>query len=97
VVQQVTDIVDASLADLPVHERFIRVIQPGRQRWVLVHVVLPTDYRTDGLGTLDALRTQTQQALCEAHVATFVDILFTADRQWGAPLSDGGAGGPTST
>ena len=97
VIRQVTDIVDATLTDLPVKERFIRVVQPGRQRMVLVHVVLSTDYRFDGLGPLDAIRLRTYEALREAHVATIVDVLFTADRQWGAPLSDGGSGGPTST
>jgi predicted Co/Zn/Cd cation transporter (cation efflux family) len=97
VVKQVIDIVDANLADLPVQERFVRVVQPGRQRMVLVHVVLAADYRPDGLSQLDAIREQAQEALSKAHVATIADILFTADRQWGAPLSDGGAGGPRPT
>jgi cation diffusion facilitator family transporter len=94
VIKQVTEIVDASLQDLPVQERFIRVVQPGRQRMVLVHVVLAAKYRPEGLSHFDAIRARTNEALGKAHVATFVDILFTADRQWGAPLSDGGAGGP---
>jgi hypothetical protein len=28
---------------------------------------------------------------------TVVDMMFTADRRWGAPLSEGGYGGPDST
>jgi predicted Co/Zn/Cd cation transporter (cation efflux family) len=63
---------------------------------VLVHVVLPTDYRPDRLSQLDAIRFQTYQALCETNVVTIVDVMFTTDRQWGAPLSDGGSGGPMS-
>jgi cation diffusion facilitator family transporter len=97
VVKQVTGIVDANLSILPVQERFVRVIQPGRQRMVLVHVVLPADYRSDGLQQFDTIRLQTHKALCESHVATFVDILFTAERQWGAPWSDGGFGGPANS
>ena len=96
IVQQVTEIVDASLSALPVQERFIRVVQPGRQRMVLVHVVLPSVYRPDGLSQLDEIRGQTYRELSESHVATLVDILFTTDRQWGAPLSDGGSGGKES-
>ena len=92
VIDEVVGIVDMNLMDLPVKERFIRVIQPGRQRMVLVHVVLPTDYKLDGLRRLDEVRAKTQAALENAHVATILDMLFTADRQWGAPLSDGGAG-----
>lgn len=97
VLKQITDIVDENLNDLPIQERFIRVIQPGRLRMVLVHVVLQTDYRPDSLNSLDSIRDQTYQALCETHVATIVDILFTADRRWGAPLSDGGLGGLSSS
>jgi cation diffusion facilitator family transporter len=93
IVQEVTELVDAKLAGLPVQERFIRVIQPGRQRMVLVHVVLPTDYSPGTLGTLDTVREQTYEALSHAQGVTILDMLFTADRQWGAPLSDGGSGG----
>ena len=93
VVKQVSEIVDASLSDLPVQERYVRVIQPGRQRLVLVHVVLPADYQPNGLAQLDELRSRTHEALAQAHMATIVDILFTTEHQWGAPLSEGGAGG----
>lgn len=92
VLEEVRGIVDANLSELPLLERFIRVVQTGRQRMVLVHVVLPTDYRPDGFGPLDAIREKTGRALAKAHPGTLVDILFTADRQWGAPLSEGGAG-----
>jgi cation diffusion facilitator family transporter len=91
-VAQITQMVDAGLSSLPVQERFVRVIEPGRQRMVTVHVVLPGDYRPDGLGELDSIRLQTFQSLRAAHPATILDVFFTADRQWGAPLSDGGAG-----
>lgn len=93
VVQEVTEIIDANLEGLPVQERFIRVIQPGRQRMVLVHVVMADDYAPGTLGTLDELRTKTYDAMKHADKSIIVDMLFTADRQWGAPLSDGGAGG----
>ena len=92
VIDEVVGIVDTSLRDLPVKERFIRVVQPGRQRMVLVHVILPTDYQPVGLRSLDEVRAKTHAALVTAHVATILDMLFTTDRQWGAPLSDGGAG-----
>ena len=83
----VADIVDAQLVDLPVQERFIRVVQPGRQRLVLVHVVLPADFCPDALSQLDDARAKTHRALSETNISTIVDILFTSDRQWGAPLA----------
>ena len=94
--RQVAEIVDTVIADLPVQERFIRVIQPGRQRLVLVHVVLPPEYKPTDLSAFDSIREAMQKALSQAHVATIVDLIFTADRRWGAPLADGGVGGPIS-
>jgi len=90
IVNQVTRIVDENLASLPVQERFVRVIQPGRHRLVMVHAVLPTDYHVDSLKELDAVRAKTCSELCKSHVATVLDITFTSDRKWGAPMSDGG-------
>jgi len=34
---------------------------------------------------------------CIGIAVAAVDILFTADRRWGAPLSDGGFGGPATS
>lgn len=93
VIEQVTGIVDANTTELPVQERFVRVVQPGRQRMILVHIVLPANYKPDRLDRFDAIRAQILSELIEVHAATIVDILFTADRRWAAPLSDGGAGG----
>lgn len=90
VVDQVTSIIDANLADVPVKERFIRVTQPGRQRMVLAHIVLPDDYELNDLGSLDALREKIYAGLRDAHAVTIADVLFTTNRKWGAPLSDGG-------
>ena len=58
----------------------IRVIQPGRQRLLLVHVVLPGDYEPGPMASMDTIRRQTYQALRKDHVVTAVDIVFTADR-----------------
>lgn len=97
VVQEVTDIVDAQLEGLPFVERFVRVIQPGRQRIVLVHVVMAADYSPGTLEALDIVRDRTADALSQSHAATILDMLFTANRKWGAPLSDEGQGRPATT
>lgn len=92
---QVSACVDSQLSGLPVVERFIRVTEPGRQRLVLVHIVLPTDHAVSSLTELDRIREQIHTALCQLHAGSVVDILFTADRRWGAALSDGGIAGLT--
>ena len=86
VVQEVEEAVQASLNDLPVIESFVRVVQPGRTRMISVHVVLPGDYSITSLGQLDEIRAEVQATLDELHRPTIVDVLFTADRRWGAPV-----------
>jgi cation diffusion facilitator family transporter len=85
VVAQVNETIAACTAELPVREMFVRIVQPGRTRMVLAHVVLPEDFPVEGLPQLDALRTKTLDALQKAHLATFLDIIFTADPALGAP------------
>ena len=86
VVQGVEQAVEASLINLPVVESFVRVLQPGRTRMVSVHVVLPEDYAITGLGQLDGIRAEVLAALEKLHRPTIVDVIFTADRLWGAPI-----------
>lgn len=84
IVQQVEAVIRQSTASLPVQDLFIRVVQPGRTRMVLAHVILPEDYRLEGLSEFDALRVDTLKQLQASHPATMVDLVFTADPQWGA-------------
>jgi predicted Co/Zn/Cd cation transporter (cation efflux family) len=86
IVQQVDDIVKKCTAELPIQSLFVRVIQPGRTRMVMAHVVLPTDFQVEGLPSLDAVRDETLKELKTAHLATVLDIVFTADPAWGAPI-----------
>ena len=86
VVQGVEEAVRTSLIDLPVVESFVRVLQPGRTRMVSVHVVLPEDYSVTSLRQLDGIRVKVLSALEELHRPTIVDVIFTADRLWGAPI-----------
>ncbi|MGW8370492.1 MAG: hypothetical protein ACWGPN_17665, partial [Gammaproteobacteria bacterium] len=85
--QEVRSIVEASTAGLPVQDLFVRTLQPGRTWIVLAHVVLPADYRIESVALLDAVRLECTQRLQEAHLATILDMLFIADRVWGAPVA----------
>ncbi|MGD8644522.1 MAG: cation diffusion facilitator family transporter, partial [Chromatiales bacterium] len=88
IVDEVRKIITESTSGLPVEQLFVRVVQPGRTRMVLVHVVLPSDYAPGPLTSLDALRMGTLERLQAAHLATILDMVFTADPKWGAPLSE---------
>lgn len=85
IVQEVSQTVKACVADLPVQKLFVRVIQPGRTRMVLAHVVLPGDFQVETLVALDRVRTITLDRLKAGHLATMLDMVFTADARWGAP------------
>lgn len=89
VVRSVEEVVTRCLSDLPVTESFVRVLQPGRTRLVSVHVVLPEEYPVTGLRELDQIRKKTEVELQNLHSSTYLDLIFTADRRWGAPLNDG--------
>ena len=86
IINKVEECVTTCLTDLPVQELFVRVLQPGRTRMVSVHVVLPASYEVKRLSDLDGIRSITLNKLKEIHPSTFVDIIFTADRYWGAPI-----------
>ncbi len=87
-VDRVREIVNTCTSDLPVQRLFVRVIQPGRTRIVVAHVVLPEDFRVDGLAELDAVQAKTLNRLIEEHPETSVDLVFTADPSRGAPAAE---------
>ena len=85
IVQQVDSIVKKCTAELPIRSLYVRVIQPGRTRMVMAHVVLPAEFQVNGLPMLDAVRAATLKELKATHLATVLDMVFTADPVWGAP------------
>jgi cation diffusion facilitator family transporter len=84
VVKEVTEIIKGSIGKLPVQDLIVRVVQPGRTRMVLAHVVLPDDYRIESLPMLDRLRADTLARLQAMRPATMIDLVFTSDPHWGA-------------
>lgn len=90
VTTQVRDAIEEALAGLPVRELFVRVVQPGRSRLVLAHVVLPESFPVDGgLAALDTVREGALKRLLDIHPTTVLDMVFTGHRLWGAPTGPG--------
>jgi predicted Co/Zn/Cd cation transporter (cation efflux family) len=85
IVQEVTQVIETCTKELPVQGLFVRVIQPGRTRMVLAHVVLAVDFQVESLVQLDVLRAKTVEELKKEHLATALDMVFTTDPLWGAP------------
>lgn len=88
IVEQVRNTVESCTAELPVQELFVRVLQTGRLRLILAHVVLPSDYEVGRLAPLDEIRSQTWAQLKAHHADSILDMVFTADPSMGAPSSD---------
>lgn len=83
---RVRALIEGVLADLPVRRLTVRVIQPGRTRLVSAHVLLDPGH--DGsLGLLDETREKADAALKAEYPSTAVDLIFTADERWSAPLA----------
>lgn len=77
--------IDAALADLPVRQVQVRMVRPGRQLYVMTHVVLPPDYPLAGLGELDAVRERLRRAVSAVYPNLVTDTVFTADPKWAEP------------
>ncbi len=88
IVEQVRRTIKATTADLPVQKLFLRVLQTGRVRLALAHVVLPSDYQVGALAPLDRIRAETLEQLKKHHPDTILDMVFTADPSMGAPAKD---------
>ena len=85
--QPVTAAIDEALADLPVQQRFVRMVRPGRILYVTVHVVLAEDFADQRLVALDRLRGEVDAAVRSVHPRSIVDTLFTGDVRWAAPTA----------
>ncbi len=82
---EVRGIVEASLSDLPVKDLAVRVIQPGRTRIIAGHVLLaPGCPQT--VHEFDRVRAKADAALKAEYPLSALDLVFTCDARWSAPL-----------
>lgn len=86
---KVRAIVESGLGDMPVRQLHVRVVQPGRTRYVSAHVVLPPDYDLPGLSALDGIRAKTWESLQPDHPGTLLDMVFTAEERWAVDKEQG--------
>ena len=55
------------------------VARIGRARFIEIYIVLPKDYPLDGVGTLDAIRSEIGEYIGEAGPQRWLTIMFTGD------------------
>ncbi len=78
-----------ALQELPVRQLHLRMVRPGRTLYLVVHAVLPEDFRVETLGTLDAWRERIDLAVRDVYPRAVVDAMFTASERWAAPAVAG--------
>ena len=83
----VTERVRVALGDLPNRDVYVRVLQPGRTTYALVHVLVdPTGPSLD-VSRADDLRRAVTAAVVGRHAPAVVDIVFTATEAFAAPTT----------
>ena len=75
----------AALAELPARQVYVRMVQPGRTLYILVHVLLPEEDTGLNVAALDAVRQDVIAAVARTQTRFLVDVVFTANEQLAAP------------
>jgi predicted Co/Zn/Cd cation transporter (cation efflux family) len=87
VVSGIEHVVRQALGDLPVEGLFIRVVQPGRTTYALVHVLLGEDGLQMDIRRADQLRRSIAEAIVAARGTSIIDVVFTGIRGFAAPTA----------
>ena len=85
VVAEIEGQVRGALADLPMRALYVRVVQPGRTTYAMVHVLLGEAEAGLDIKGADALRRAVVAAVAARHTQVIVDMVFTAIEEFAAP------------
>ena len=87
VVAEIEAQVRGALADLAMRALYVRVVQPGRTTYAMVHVLLREAEAGLDVKGADALRRAVVAALAARRAPVIVDIVFTAIEEFAAPTT----------
>ena len=87
VVDSIDGLVRDALEDLPIRALYVRVIQPGRTTYALVHVLLDEAQATLDISRTDELRRAMVAAIGRRHSPAIVDVVFTAVAEFAVPTT----------
>jgi cation diffusion facilitator family transporter len=87
VVASVEELVRGALADLPTRAVHVRVLQPGRTTYALVHALLGPSGSGLDVSRADDLRHSVVAAVAGRHSPVIVDLVFTAVEEFAAPTT----------
>jgi predicted Co/Zn/Cd cation transporter (cation efflux family) len=87
VVADIEEQVRRALADLPMRTLYVRVVQPGRTTYAMVHVLLGEAEAELDVKRADALRRAVVAAVGARHTPVIVDMVFTTIEEYAAPTA----------
>ena len=87
VVASIDGLVRGALSVVPLRALYVRVVQPGRTTYAMVHVLLGEAETRLDIKRADALRRAVVAAVAERHTPVIVDIVFTAIEEFAAPTT----------
>lgn len=87
VVASIEELVRGALAGVPLRALYVRVVQPGRTTYAMVHVLLSEAEARLDIKEADALRRSVVAAVAARHSPVIVDIVFTAIEEFAAPTT----------
>jgi cation diffusion facilitator family transporter len=87
VLAEARGIIEKAVSELEVRQLSVRVLQPGRTRIIAGHVLLAPG-APGHLRDFDAIRANADAALKAIYPLSAVDLVFTCDPRWSAPLTE---------
>ena len=87
VVDSIEQAARSALSDVAMRELYVRVVQPGRTVYAMVHVLLDEAGRGMDVREADRRRRAIVTAVAGGHGAAIVDVVFTGIEEFAAPTT----------
>ncbi|MFO7728304.1 MAG: cation diffusion facilitator family transporter [Desulfonatronovibrio sp.] len=85
--QPVEAAIRSVLANLAAREVYVRITQPGRVPYILVHVLLPEDHEPLTINIMDSYRFRILEAVAKIHQPVVIDVVFTMIEKFASPTA----------
>lgn len=79
IVSGIREIIEQQTSNISKEKIYLRVVQPGRSRYVLTHVILSNDQKAHRISMFDTIRKNTLTELEKVHQPVILDMIFTSD------------------
>lgn len=79
--------INKALTGLSIKKIYVRMVQPGRVPYVLIHVLLHEDNNAITIASLDLFRNKILENVLKLHNPIVIDVLFTASQKFAEPTS----------